>query len=333
MSCCPFEMALQQDQTSVSFSVLFAISFAFGVVCNALILILVWRRKIFKDECQARLLIGHSSVVDLLSSSSCLQSSIGFLSPNLLTMKKYNCYGLSYFNGVIIPEMHHSYILLAIHRYLIIKEPVISRRTFSEQRTYVYIGCTWFFSFLIVFVAELTNKEVMYLPTVGYCMYVPRKSFGTALVIIRTLIFIITIFFYVKAFLAYRSSQRLVKDMCKFDDSSPQLELAEILEKDATHGRRIQQDECGRGKKQRSNSYSDILIRQLGQPPKSDERCSGKRQWSKSASEGIDYFKGHPSITHEGVNSRSIWQTGQSNSPWVRFYFYMANYLIVSCSS
>ena len=330
-----FNMVVNQDQTSVVFSVLFSISFAVGAICNVAILILTWRKKVFKNTFQARLLIAHSSVVDLLSSLYYLQSSIGFLNPNLLTTKKYICHGLSFFNGTIIPQMHHSFMLLAIHRYLIIKEPLRCRSIFTDKKTYAYIACTWLFSVLKVVAAQLTNSKVSYQPIVGTCMFISRRTLGAALIIARSSIFLITIVFYVKAYLAFFKSQRRVGCMEDCSDWSSQLDAKGTSENGSTHFKKIQQNDVRTGKIERSKSHSDIFIRQAGHPPESYHAFPANRKRSKSVSAGMKYFQGHSSAMRDGIDGKdsnpecsSTDVKRKSSFPGVKLDFFINIFLI-----
>ena len=297
-------MLLYQDATSISFSTLYASSFALGVVCNILILALAWRKKVFKDTCQARLLVTHTSFVDLITSFCYLQSSVGVLSPSVLTTKRYICHGLSYFNGIVISEMHHSFLLLSIQRHFIIKKPVHARIIFTSSKTYAYIACTWLFSIGIVVSAELSSSNAVYLPSVGSCMLAPTNAFAVVLIVLRSLIFIITIVFYTKAYITYRNSQKQVIDMQKCTKVSVKLEATKVYAAEVDCASSVEPGRSLTIRRKRSRSDPAILFRRSGHSPTA-ANSSAKVRRASSVSEGIGYLRSSFSVVNDGSQRRN----------------------------
>ena len=295
-------MESYQDKTvSISFSTLYAISSALGIFCSAAILVLAWRKKVFKDTCQSRLLIAHTSFVDLLVSFLFLQCSIGFLRPSLLAAKRHICHGLSFFNVLVVSEIHSSIPLLAIHRYTMIKIPLKARHIFTRSKTFLFLAFTWCISFGFVVAAELSNNEVKYLSSLGSCIFAPKPAFSIVIITQRALCIFITIFFYAKAYFAYRDKQKRLVDRQNLPEFSPQPDFAERIN---TQICKTEQESFPPYKKERSKSHPEILFRRSGHSL-IDGITPERIQRSSSISEGICSLNGHSSAISEGNEQAS----------------------------
>ena len=291
----------QYTTVSISFFTLYGISSALGIFCTAAILVLAWKKKVFKDTCQSRLIIAHTSFVDLLMSIFFLQCSIGFLRPCLLAAKRSICHGLSFFNVLVVSEIHFSIPLLSIQRYALIRIPLKARRIFTRSKTFLFIAFTWCISLGFVVAAGTISHEAKYLPSLGSCIFAPKTALSIVIITQRALSLFITIFFYVKAYFAYRNNQKKIVDKQSLPEFSPQTDFAE---RSNSQGCNAEQESFPSCKKERSNSHPEILFRRSGHSL-IDGITPERIQRSSSISEGICSLKGHFSAVNEETHQEN----------------------------
>lgn len=235
------------DIPSIAFSCLAGLSSAAGVTSNIIILILAWKKKVFKDTGQARLFIVHSSIVDLLSSSLCLQRSIAFVDCTIFTSNINLCRVLANVNAVIISQLHNSFMLLAYNRFSIVTNPFHANVFFSKVTSCIFISCSWGFSVWFVFVAHISNHTTNFIESVGLCSFVPSKVLGISAFILRSLTISFALYCYIKMYRAIRRQKSRVHTNCNVKKWAPDQSGRKILFKNgnkATSSPRTRRHSC-----------------------------------------------------------------------------------------
>ncbi len=131
----------QVPELSYFFSTSLALIFIICIVGNTLILVLVYKREVFGDGCQGRLLIRNMAIIDLISSLDCLTCTIGYVNIKLITGVDILCKIEGFRQWVTKPFSQLSFLLLSLSRFYAVTRPHTVNDTFTRRRCIIAITC------------------------------------------------------------------------------------------------------------------------------------------------------------------------------------------------
>lgn len=146
------------DASSFCFSIANAMLFLTCIICNTIILSIVYKNQVFGENCQARLLICNAAIIDLVSSLDCLTSAVGNIDNSIIRRYTAVCHIEAARRWLAKIIGHGSFFLLAVNRYYAVVKPFKGFVVFNRFMSFVYIFCLWGFSIFLVICIEITGK-------------------------------------------------------------------------------------------------------------------------------------------------------------------------------
>ena len=216
------------DASSICFSIANAMLFLTCIICNIIIIIIVYKNQVFGDNCQARLFICNAAITDLVSSLDCLTSAVGNIDNSIVSRYTAVCHIEAARRWLVKIIGHGSFFLLAVNRYYAVVKPLKGFAVFNRFMSFVYIFSLWGYSIFLVICIEFTSSFEWHLsPDKSSVMIVTSRVVRLIVLTLVLTTAAMTVIIYVKTL----NHQRQIRRRINHSD--------DVIRSNSCNGRRL----------------------------------------------------------------------------------------------
>ena len=198
-------------------------------VGNLITLLIIYQNRVFRNSSGARIALGNLALADLLCSSNCLASGIGYLNIQTIQSDDFLCILEAKKRYILQHVSFFALAVITINRYVVV---VNGKRTHAYFRTWLYTISSWVFVITMLIIFDLTHLvSVHYLPNLDGACQVIVTPFILYMTVATTIIpaYGLIIFCYVKIYRKVREHTRRVEDSLRSTNTQKERRVGKIV--------------------------------------------------------------------------------------------------------